>query len=401
MGDSKMQLLRLKNFDNGYVNFELEKVIKEADIDVKAEEVLEEKGELVDQAEELDPSKFFHGLKEASKITQMLYNDQFKKKHPTNKVAIDRMESLRMKRETSPVNEREAEQSPSDSNPEFDVQDANPFKTFKRGVDDRMALYYRKKKPEKMEYIYDVSSKSNVMLDTIMKDIKYEPRVAKSLLFTEIIPEARKGDDPNADDKNEIESVPEEKKTDVIMKGLEQHIKHSEATKLVKDYNPKAYDFHQFRKNDYKELLIKIDRNKQKSTHSFLNALRATKDRLPNYKQVPQTYSIVEKTSNVAGKFMTSQIQSDPSPFVEIGDLAHRLVYMDKSMLTKDEIEVVSVKPMGREAGPVEALELCRILLGLQVTVQVFKDNRVENTILGKFMNSVSNHNLGWKQQLA
>lgn len=155
-------------------------------------------------------------------------------------------------------------------------------------------------------------------------------------------------------------------------------------------YKPKTYDFHQYRKTDYKELMKKIDEQEQKKNHSFLDKLRATVDRKPDFKSVPTSYYLIDKISNVRGKFMNSQDNFDPLPFLEIGDLAQRLVYQDKSLISHCELELIDVKPLGREVGPVESLELCRILLGTQTTVTSFKENKVEHMLMSKLLKTVT-----------
>ena len=73
----------------------------------------------------------------------------------------------------------------------------------------------------------------------------------------------------------------------------------------------------------------------------------------------------MEKLSNLRGKFMSTQELADPFPYLEMGDLAHRLVYHEKAMLSSEELEMIDIKPLGKEAGPMESIELGRVILGL------------------------------------
>lgn len=102
---------------------------------------------------------------------------------------------------------------------------------------------------------------------------------------------------------------------------------------------------------------------------------------------------MMEKVSNVKGQFMSSQDQVEPFPYLEIGDLAHKLVYYEKAMLGPDELDFIDSIPDGDEPGPVESLELAKVILGQLINKETFKSDKVENALLEKFsMHSVERY---------
>ena len=210
-----------------------------------------------------------------------------------------------------------------------------------------------------------------------MKDITYDHRNWRKLIFK----------DGNSEYQDEVYDADDNEMDDAVNKAKSKVVAHG--TEPDDKYKPKSYDFHQYRKTEYKELMKKVDEQQQKSNHSFLDQLKSTEDRQPNFKSLPQSFYLIEKMSNVKGRFLNSQDSSEPIPYIEIGDLAQRLVYQDKSLITHGELEVIDVKPLGREVGPVESLELCRILLGIQTTMGSFKDNKVEHILMSKLLKSV------------
>ena len=229
----------------------------------------------------------------------------------------------------------------------------------------------------------NVDEDSTTITNRLMGNISYDHSNWKKLIFKDVSSDQQDENLIYAEDnfeKEESEQVPDDVKKKVIQPSV-----MSEDDR----YKAKLYDFNRYRKFEHKTRLRQINQNKQKATHTFLSSLRAKKDRMPNYKTMPSTYRILQKNSNLSGKFMSTQAIGEPLPFLEIGDLAHRLVYLEKSLLSEEEQDLISVKPLGYEVGPVESMELCRVLLGLQVTSEVFRENKAEHAVLGKFMNSV------------
>lgn len=375
MSENKMLLLTLKNFDNNYVNNELEKLIQIADVEEKVEE--EEA-----QLSEPDKNEEEEGLFAAAQIGQLVFNENFKRRIPTTRVMIDKEERLKIKIENQLTDERDPDKNQGEIQEKYKIQNVRVIEDYNKETE---MIKVKKRigfdlKREKLD-AYD--EESNQITKDYMKNFKYEHHNLRKHIFNDF--SRQQEEEENADDNDDSIAGPDSKKH-IVHQGTHNSSTHGNDDEK---YKPKTYDFQKYRKKDYNELLRKIDRNVQKSNHSFLKTLKETKDRKPNYRELPNTFPILEKTSNLVGKFMSTQNQGDPTPFMEIGDLAHRLLYMDRSMLSATEIEVVSVKPIGREVGPVESLEFCRILLGVQVTVEVFKENKVEQTILGKFMSSV------------
>ena len=164
------------------------------------------------------------------------------------------------------------------------------------------------------------------------------------------------------------------------------------STRLEKEVLSKRnYDFKGLKKNFYNDILKDHDQARQAENHYFLNSLRnTTDDRRPHYGMVPRLYRLMEKVSNVKGQFMSTQDQVEPFPYLEMGDLAHKLVYYEKAMLGQDELDFIDSIPEGDEPGPVESLEIARVVLGQLINQDSFKSDKVENALLEKFsMNSV------------
>lgn len=372
-----MLLLTLKNFDNVYVNKELERLIQVADVEEKPEEMKVTQEEIAKD----------ENLEAANYLGHLVFSEGFRRRIPTTAVAIDKKERLQIKVEHAPNVDRELEKNPGEHDQEYIIQDVNVMEHYKAETETIFVKHKARWRPYNDDF-NNYDEESTQITTKFMKNFKYDHNNWKHIIFKDTSDNKEDNNTLGADDFMELESVGDEiKKEKLVFPGTINSSVHG-----VQDddkYRAKTYDFNRYRKKEYKELLKKIDQREQKEKHSFLSTLRKVKDKKPNYQQLPQTYTILEKISNVSGKFMSSQLQLDPAPFVEIGDLAHRLVYMDRSMLSATETEIVTVKPMGKEVGPVESVEFSRILLGLQVTIEIFKENKVEQAILGKFMTSV------------
>lgn len=149
-------------------------------------------------------------------------------------------------------------------------------------------------------------------------------------------------------------------------------MKNSQKVEIEPSFN-KHYDFHKLRE-EYGEYIRTINRTVKKNSHGFLNELSKTDDLFPNYNRLPKNFKLMERLSNLRGKFLTTQDLVEPFPYIEMGDLAHRLIYYDKSMIHKEEMELIHIYKNKNEAGPMESYEFGKIILGYKV-----HENLLEN----------------------
>lgn len=226
---------------------------------------------------------------------------------------------------------------------------------------------------------------SSALTEYYMNNFYYDMKNLNKFIFR--LQEVEK--EKNMEDDTTLLNDPEiEASTSSIKKSVFQNPNLVPTTD--EKYKPKQYEIKKLKKKEFTQMMKQIDENRQKVNHSFLTSLRQTKDKIPNLKTVPSVYYLTEKASNLRGKFMQSQDSIEPTPFLEIGDLAHRLIYQDKSLLSLDEHEMIDVRTLGNEVGPVESLELCRILIGIQSTIQSMKESKLEHMLMNKMLRSVS-----------
>ena len=160
---------------------------------------------------------------------------------------------------------------------------------------------------------------------------------------------------------------------------------------IEKEYN-REYNFHKLRKEEYEKVFKENDEFRQKQQHHFLRELEATKDKYPIYSKVPKNYKMMEKISNLRGSFLTSQETIDPFPYIEMGDLAHRLVYHEKAMLTHEELEMLHDVPDAQYTGPMESIELARVVLGFEINKELINQTKVEHALLEKYAGTVDDY---------
>lgn len=80
---------------------------------------------------------------------------------------------------------------------------------------------------------------------------------------------------------------------------------------------------------------------------------------------------------------MNTQETSDQFPYLEFGDLAHRLIYQETAMLTAEEHEFIK-EPVTRDPNDLESLEFGRVILGLRTNLGSSTNIKLENALLDK-----------------
>jgi hypothetical protein len=153
----------------------------------------------------------------------------------------------------------------------------------------------------------------------------------------------------------------------------------------------KQYDFHRLRQG-YNQFLRSERQANLKQSHKFLDELKAVDDKYPTFSRLPKNFRLLEKLSHLRGKWMTTQDLMEPFPFMEMGDLANRLVYYDKSMIRSEEFEMLDTYSAKKEPGPMESLEFARMIMGFQVHQDLWDFNPTElfQPILDNLPSSVS-----------
>jgi len=164
--------------------------------------------------------------------------------------------------------------------------------------------------------------------------------------------------------------------------------------------NIKFFDMKAHKQKYYGEILKKIDEQRKYESHTFLNKLRELDDSNYYYDCIPKSYRFMEKISNLRGKYMSTLEMVDPYPYIEMGDVAHRLVYADESMLNRDEQEITEYcRNIPLESVQLDSLSMTKVVLGYALNPGLAKIEAVRHNLLERFSASIGS--IGFLNQMA
>lgn len=154
----------------------------------------------------------------------------------------------------------------------------------------------------------------------------------------------------------------------------------------------REFNFKKLHDKNYKGMLKEIDQLKQKSNHKFLDSLNSVPDLYPVFNYVPSVLKLLESSSSVRGKFLVTQdIFSEPFPYLEFGDLATRLLYNDKDLMARFELDNLELRaPLDREiTAPLTQHEFVHLLMGYDIAHEPLLKEVVSKAQLERFSASI------------
>jgi len=156
----------------------------------------------------------------------------------------------------------------------------------------------------------------------------------------------------------------------------------------------KVYNFGALKKNYYNEIFKRIDYIKQTESHTFLDDLNNTEDNFAVFSFVPKSYRMMENVSNLINRdLITSDIVEESFPYLEFGDIAHRLVVGDKYFLTPHEQEmVISRYKDAEQINNIDSVHFARFIQGFEVKENYLNSKKAETAMFERFARNIGDN---------